>query len=153
MIGASQWLITLGRFDIATAVATLSRFRVAPRQGYLDRLKCIYGYIRSQPNGTICIRTEEPDYSQLVDVEYDWMYSVYGDVCELLPEDAPTPLGKPIVITTYVDANLYHCLLTGCANTMPTPVQQDAHRLVHETTSYGRDGDLWFQVCFGMPNS
>ena len=61
MIGASQWLITLGRFDIATAVATLSRFRVAPRQGHLDRLKRIYGYIRSQPNGAIRIRTEEPD--------------------------------------------------------------------------------------------
>jgi hypothetical protein len=25
----------------------------------------------------------------------------------------PEPLGKPVVTTTYVDANLYHCMLTG----------------------------------------
>jgi uncharacterized protein YciI len=45
LIGSLQWLITLGRFDIATAVMSMSRFRVAPREGHLDRLKRIYGYI------------------------------------------------------------------------------------------------------------
>ena len=44
------------------------------------------------------------------------MYTVYGDVQEEIPEDASEPLGKPIVTTTYVDANLYHCLLTSHAN-------------------------------------
>jgi hypothetical protein len=44
LIGVLQWTITLGRFDIATAVMTMSGFRVAPRQGHLDRLKrrCVY---------------------------------------------------------------------------------------------------------------
>jgi hypothetical protein len=36
LIGVLQWTITLGRFDIATAVMTMSGFRVAPRQGHLD---------------------------------------------------------------------------------------------------------------------
>ncbi len=31
LIGALQWLITIGRFDIQTAVMTLSSFRAAPR--------------------------------------------------------------------------------------------------------------------------
>ena len=112
----------------------------------MDRLKRIYGYIRSQPNGAIRIRTEEPDYSQLVDVEYDWMYSVYGDVRELLPEDAPDPLGKPIVTTTYVDTNLYHCLLTGRANTgilhlfNKTPIDWYTKRQATvETATYGSE--------------
>ena len=30
MIGALQWVVTLGRFDIATAVMTMSRFRAEP---------------------------------------------------------------------------------------------------------------------------
>jgi hypothetical protein len=34
LIGALQWVITLGRFDVATAVMTLSSFRVNPRQGH-----------------------------------------------------------------------------------------------------------------------
>ena len=36
LIGALQWTITLGRFDIAVGVMTLSGFRAAPRLGHLD---------------------------------------------------------------------------------------------------------------------
>jgi len=39
LIGALQWLVTLGRFDIQLAVAAMSSYRVLPRQGHLDRLK------------------------------------------------------------------------------------------------------------------
>jgi hypothetical protein len=39
MVGALQWVIQIGRFDVATAVTTLSSFRSNPRQGHLDRLK------------------------------------------------------------------------------------------------------------------
>ena len=63
--------------------------------------------------GTIRFRTEEPDYSEVTDNEHDWSRSVYGDVKELIPHDAPEPLGKCVVQTTYVDANLMHDLLTG----------------------------------------
>ena len=39
LIGALQWTITLGRFDIAVAVMTMSGFRAAPRVGHLDRVR------------------------------------------------------------------------------------------------------------------
>ena len=39
MVGQLQWLVTLGRFDLHTQVATMSRFGAAPRQGHMDRLK------------------------------------------------------------------------------------------------------------------
>ena len=38
LIGMLQWAISLGRFDVATAVMTMSSFRVAPREGHLSRL-------------------------------------------------------------------------------------------------------------------
>jgi len=44
LIGALQWVIQIGRFDVATAVMTLSRCRAMPRQGHLDRVKRIHGY-------------------------------------------------------------------------------------------------------------
>ena len=44
IVGQLQWLVTLGRFDIHAQVATMSRFRAAPRQGHMDRLKRIYSY-------------------------------------------------------------------------------------------------------------
>jgi hypothetical protein len=38
MIGSLQWIITIGRFNIHTAVMTMSGFRIAPRIGHLERL-------------------------------------------------------------------------------------------------------------------
>ena len=45
LIGQLQWLISLGRFDIAVHVMSLSRFRAQPRKGHLDRAKRIVGSI------------------------------------------------------------------------------------------------------------
>jgi hypothetical protein len=36
MIGALQWMVTIGRLDITTAVMTMSEFRVAPRTGHSE---------------------------------------------------------------------------------------------------------------------
>ena len=117
MIGALQWAISLGRFDILTPVMSMGSFRAAPREGHLLCLKRIYGYLRKFRHGAIRICTGIPDYSHLPDKEYDWVYSVYGNVKEQVPYDAPEPLGKEVVTTTYEDANLYHDMLTGGAVT------------------------------------
>ena len=108
MIGALQWLVSLGRFDIQTAVMSMSRFRAEPRIGHLKRVKRIYGYLSSHEKGAIRVRTNKPDYSELPDVTYDWMYTVYGDVREYIPKDIPKPAGNKVTLTTYIDANLYH---------------------------------------------
>ena len=93
---------------------TLSRFRVAPHVGHLERIKRIYGYLRRQPEGGIRFRTGIPDHESNFEVkEHDWMYSVYGTGGEVLPEDMPTPRGKPVRTTSFVDANLLHCKVTG----------------------------------------
>jgi hypothetical protein len=113
MIGCLQWAISLGRFDIQTATMTMSRFRAAPRKGHLDRLKRIYGYLKKFSSAAIRVRVLEPDFTELPAQEFDWCYSVYGKVEELIPRDAPKPLGKSVTTVTYTDANLYHDMLTG----------------------------------------
>ena len=96
MVGQLQWLVTLGRFDIHAQVATMSRFRAAPRQGHMDRLKRIYSYAIRTKDYAIRFRTDQPDYSFLPDQDFDWTYSVYGNVQEILPDDMPDPLGKAV---------------------------------------------------------
>ena len=66
-------------------------------------------------NAVIRIRVEEPDYTALPEQIFDWKRSVYGDVSECLPEDAPIPLGKYVVTTSYVDDNLFYDIATGCS--------------------------------------
>ena len=55
---------------------------------------------------------EEPDYSALPDQQFDWAYTIYGHIEEVLPHDLPPPLGKFVTLTHYVDANLYHDMIT-----------------------------------------
>jgi hypothetical protein len=63
---------------------------------------------------SIHIRTEEPDYSDVPDHQYDWTYTVYGNTKEVLPNDAPEPLSKHVTLLHYIlDANLMHNVTTG----------------------------------------
>jgi hypothetical protein len=148
LIGVLQWTITLGRFNIATAVMTMSGFRVAPRQGHLDRLKRICGYLSKMRQGCICVRTDKPDYLDMSETEYDWARTVYGRVKEELPTNAPKPLGKPVVMTTYVDANLYHNMMTGRSGLSGTTfLQPDTNQMVLKETSYSGNRNIWIRIC------
>ena len=113
LIGALQWAITIGRFDVQTAVMTLSGFRITPRRGHLDRVKRVYGYLAKMRHAALRVRTDEPDYSDLPNLEYDWEQTIYGKLVEELPQDAPVPCGKHVTLTHYVDANLMHDVITG----------------------------------------
>ena len=112
LIGVLQWSVSIGRFDIITAVMTMSSFRAMPRLGHMDHAKRICGYLAKMKEGVIRIRIGEPDYSGLPDQEFDWERSVYGNVSEMLPSDAPKPLGKYVTLTHYYDANLFHDIVT-----------------------------------------
>jgi hypothetical protein len=146
ILGVLQWTITLGRFDIATAVMTMSGFRTAPRLGHLERLQRICGYLCKMKHGFIRVRTGEPDYSDAPPPMYDWARTVYGDVKEQVPKDLPTPLGKAVVLTSYVDANLLHDMVTGRSVTAvlhlvnQTPVEWFSKKQATvETATYGSE--------------
>jgi len=113
LIGSLQWAIQIGQFDVATAIMTLLRFRACPRQGHLDRVKRVIGYLSKFKHGVICIRTDKPDYSNIPKKEFDWFYTCYAGAREAIPEDYPTPRGNSVVTTTYVDANLFHDMISG----------------------------------------
>ena len=146
MVGQLQWLATLGRLDIHVQVATMSRFRAAPRQGHMDRLKRIYSYAIRTKNYAIRFRTEQPDYSFLPPQDFDWTYSVYGNVHEMLPDDMPDPLGEAVTTTTTMDAKLNNCLATGISLTgflhfvNKTPVVSYSKKpATVETATYGSE--------------
>jgi hypothetical protein len=106
----------------------------------------MYGYIKKMKNGAIRFRTDEPEYTDLPDKPRDWTTSVYGNVKELLPHNAPTALGKHVMLTSYVDANLYHDMVTGRSVTgvlhlvNQTPFEWYSKRQATiETATYGSE--------------
>ena len=97
-------------------------------------------------HAAIRIQTDEPDYSDIPDQDFDWSYTVYGDVAEIVPEDTPVPLGKFVTITHFVDANLFHCKLTGRSVTgildlvNKTPIDwYSKKQATVETATYGSE--------------
>jgi len=84
-----------------------------PRQGHLDRVKRIHGHLSKMRHATIKIRTDAPDYSDVPVKMYDWECSCCADAKEEIPLDAPKPKGKPVTMTSFFDANLYHNLISG----------------------------------------
>jgi hypothetical protein len=71
---------------------------------------------------------------------------VYGNVSEMLPPDAPEPLGKFVTLTHYFDANLYHDVLTGRSVTgilhlfNKTPIEwYSKKQATVETATYGSE--------------
>ncbi len=86
---------------------------------YVDNLtivssKWMYGYLSKMKAGAIHFCVGEPNYSGIHIQEYDWEMTVYGEVEQY---DCPITRGHLVFITTYVDANLCHYMLTGRATT------------------------------------
>ena len=155
LIGALQWLVTLGRFDIQLTVASMSSYRVAPRIGHLNRLKRVYGYLKRNSHGAIRFRVKIPDHESVaIPIQHDWGPTIYGDVIEELPPDMPTPKGKAMRLTTYQDANLYHDLINGRAMSgilhfvNQTPIAWFAKKQkTVETATYGSEFMVARQAC------
>jgi len=55
IVGSLNWILTLGRFDIAYALNTLSRYNMAPKQGHMKALQKILGYLRDKAHGKLVI--------------------------------------------------------------------------------------------------
>jgi hypothetical protein len=113
LIGAMQWAISIGHFDIAVHVMVMSSFRVSPRHGHLEQVKHMVRYLSKFRFAELCTLTNEPNFSDIEVAEYDWSKSIYGNTSEAVPKDAPEPLGKPVTMTHYQDLNLYHDIITG----------------------------------------
>ena len=62
LVGALQWAIQIGRFNIGTATMTMSRFRAAPREDHTEWLKSIFGFLAKFRDAKIRIRTDLPDF-------------------------------------------------------------------------------------------
>ncbi len=99
-----RWMVELGRIDIYINVAMLSSFLVQPRQGHLEAVYCVYGYLKAHHRSTMVyddgyLNWRDQDFPQ-----YDWT-DFYSEATEEHPPNAPPPRGMPIQINVFVDAD------------------------------------------------
>lgn len=102
LIDILLWVITLGHFEIATTVMTISGFWVVQWVGHLEWLKRIVGYLVKIKHTFIRICTEEPDYSGVTNAEYYWsaMLCRWRHQGRTGQGSSRSSLGKPILFTS-----------------------------------------------------
>ena len=147
MVGSANWVITLGRFDIAYATSALSRFSMQPRVGHLKAMRRVFGYLKSHAQGCIVIDPNYRDWSQYESEDFDNWKEFYPDAEEDdKPPKMPQPKGTAARITVYVDADHAHDQLTRRSVTgivllvNNTPVKWVSKRQkTVETSTYGSE--------------
>ena len=115
IIGIGQWLVVAGRFDIAYAISSLSRYAAAPRQGHLAMAEGILGYLKKYPAKGYIINPNPPN----IDPRYNVvkLKEDFGGQYQYFQEDLdprfPEPLVREMDVNLFVDANHAHDKVTG----------------------------------------
>jgi hypothetical protein len=116
LIGMLNWIVGIGRFDIAHSVTSLSRFASCPRKGHLDRALRVFGYLKKKPNRRILVDSRDPiitggDFSIGESIIKN-LIDDYPDAAEAIDEKLPMPLCDEIALTAFVDSDHAHDKVT-----------------------------------------
>jgi hypothetical protein len=104
LIGVLRWACELGRVDILFEVSVMSSYCAMPRIGHLHQLYRIFAYLKQHENSRIVFDSRIIDVDESKFKEYDWT-DFYGDIQEQLPPNMPEPLGNPVKISCFCDAD------------------------------------------------
>ena len=105
LIGVLRWAVELGRVDVLLEVALMSTYMMAmPRDGHLQQLYRIFGYLKLYPKRKIAFDPQHPAINERMFRKSDWT-DFYRDVKEAVPGDMPAPRGNPMSTHCFVDAS------------------------------------------------
>jgi hypothetical protein len=94
LIGILRWIVELGRVDICCEVSMLSSHLALPRQGHMNALFHIVGYLDKHHNAEMVFDPSDPDPDMSLFERRDWSTSKQGlRLQEELPSNMPSPRG------------------------------------------------------------
>jgi hypothetical protein len=115
LIGVLRWIVELGRLDIAVPVTMLSCYLMSSRKGHLQQTFRIFAYLKQFNRPMLIFDDSEPHFPSSDFYTCDWG-THYPEASEILPPDAPEPLGRSVT-TCYVDADHAGCQATRRSHT------------------------------------
>lgn len=104
LIGVLRWAVELGRINIMVNVSLLSSYTMQPRQGHLDQVFHVFGYLKRNKRSSIIFDEQRVAWDEAEFPTYDWT-DFYRDIKEPLPLNAPTPRGNAVQINCFVNAD------------------------------------------------
>jgi hypothetical protein len=103
-IGILRWCVELGRIDIITEVSMLSTYLCLTREGHLEAVLRVFAYLGLHHNSRVVFDPTYPAVDMGTFINTDWK-SMYGDVKEMTPSDAPILRGKEVDLCLFVDSD------------------------------------------------
>ena len=104
LIGVLRWAVEIGRVDIHLEVVLLSSHLAMPRQGHLEQVMHIFGYLKIHKKMRLMFDTSDPHISSGRFKTYDWE-DFYRDAEEGIPGNMPETRGLPVSVYEFVDAD------------------------------------------------
>ena len=104
MIGQLRWACELGRVDILLEVSLMSQYLALPREGHLEQVIHIMGYLNEHKKLRLLFDAGRPHINEKWFKDYDW-FDFYRDAEEELPPNMPSSRGLPVTINVFVDAD------------------------------------------------
>ena len=106
IIGILRWATELGRVHILHEVSIMSQYQASPREGHMDQLMHILGYLKRKPKTSLFMDPGLPNinYQDFKTNKNDFK-EYYREAKEMKPHRMPKPRGKPVITTAYVDAS------------------------------------------------
>ena len=150
LIGMLNWIVGIGRFDVAHATASLSRFSACPRKGHLERALRVFGYLKKRRSSRYVVDSRDPTYhggEEARAVDFGEIFKrQYPNAKEEIDRNVPPPLVDEMAITVFVDSDHAHDKMTRRSMTGMiifvgrTPVYYSSKRQTSiETSTYGAE--------------
>ena len=100
----------LGRVDILYETSVMSSYLASPRRGHLERVYGMFMYMSYKGRHTMPMHPGAPQSDMLafettMDKVHAKWGSTYGKMHEEFPPHMREPLGLPVTLTLFVDAN------------------------------------------------
>ena len=108
LVGVLRWICEIGRIDILMPVSLMSRYLVSARQGHLEQVFHIFAYLKHHPRSTMVFDDTIPTFRGERFVNCDWS-EFYPEASEAIPGNMPTPRGKEVTMSCFVDADHAGC--------------------------------------------
>jgi hypothetical protein len=96
--------VELGRIDIITEVSMLSTYLCLPRQGHLEAVFHVFAYLGLHHNSRVVFDPTYPAVDMGTFIKTYWK-SMYGDLKEMTPSDAPIPRRKEVYLRLFLDSD------------------------------------------------
>ena len=112
LIGMLNWIVCIGRMDVAYATASLSRFTACPRKGHMDRAYRVFGYLKKYRNRRVVVDSRDPirvGGKDALNIDFVELFKdTYPDATEEIDCKVPEPMIDELEITAFVDSDHAH---------------------------------------------